>query len=174
MLLFIACLPVSTNAQTPTENGASRASMVLSIVAGIINYTRWPHLGGSLRVCIAGESEHSNHLRGNASSIQTTIGMPVSFQAIQSPENVVAQCNALYVGQTQEAKRFLEHATGQPILSIGEGKELCSMGSMFCLDLSAPGSEVRFAANLDAISRSTVRVNPQVLRLTSRLSRKAP
>ncbi|MDR2164964.1 MAG: YfiR family protein [Zoogloeaceae bacterium] len=181
MLVFTAglsCVP-ATQIHAQAGNGAvpTRASMVLSIVVGIINYTRWPRLGDSLRACLAGESEYFDRLRGLASSVQNIIGIPVSFVAIQGPETLAAQCDLLYVGRVREyeVKKLFEHAAGQPILSIGEGKDLCSQGGMFCLDLNVTDSrEIGFSANLDTISRSKVRVNPQVLRLTSRLNKAAP
>jgi len=65
-------------------------------------------------------------------------------------------------------RQLLSAISGQPVLSIGEHQEFCSLGGMFCLDLNDPKG-VTFSTNLDAISRSKVRINPQVLRLAERL-----
>jgi hypothetical protein len=49
------------------------------------------------------------------------------------------------------------------VLLLGEGADFCSDGGMFCLEPGAGAS--RFGANLDAIARSGLRVNPLVLRI---------
>ena len=147
--------------------------MTLSIVTGIVNYTRWPHLDGKLRICLAGESDYSARITGELpQSIQAAVGMPASISTLQNPEAAVSQCDLVYVGRWKEpyTKQLISAISGQPVLSIGENRDFCSQGGMFCLDLnvSTPG-EISFATNLDAISRSKVRVNPQVLRLAARL-----
>jgi hypothetical protein len=52
----------------------------------------------------------------------------------------------------------------RPVLTIGFDEEFCSLGGMFCLDNSSGKLQIR--ANLDSISRSGMRINPQLLRLT--------
>lgn len=162
-------------ARAAAREDAVRTRMVLSIVNGIIHYTRWPNLGGKLEVCLIGESDYFSLFDRLSAPIQEVVGVPATFVRIKKPEEAVSQCNLIYVGRWKEydTRQLLSTLAGQPILSIGEEREFCSMGGMFCLDLNDPG-EVHFSTNLDAISRSKVRVNPQVLRLAERLKAATP
>ncbi|EPV2641374.1 TPA: YfiR family protein, partial [Escherichia coli] len=49
------------------------------------------------------------------------------------------------------------------LLLIAEQNTECIIGSAFCLIIH--NNDVRFAVNLDALSRSGVKVNPDVLML---------
>ncbi|MBB7467182.1 YfiR family protein, partial [Escherichia coli] len=51
----------------------------------------------------------------------------------------------------------------QALLLIAEQNTECIIGSAFCLIIH--NNDVRFAVNLDALSRSGVKVNPDVLML---------
>jgi len=153
------------------QDDAARTSMVLSIVTGIINYTRWPRLEGTLQICLVGESDYFEISERLSTLIQSVIGASASLTALKNPEEEgVLQCNLVYVGSVKEydTRQLLSSISGQPILSIGEDQDFCSLGGMFCLDLDDPKG-VTFSTNLDAVSRSKVRVNPQVLRLAERL-----
>jgi len=85
------------------QNEAARTNMVLSIVNGIINYTRWPHLEGKLKICLIGESDYFKRLDGLSAAIQTITGVPASFiTTLDNPEEAAEQCNLLYVGHWRE------------------------------------------------------------------------
>jgi hypothetical protein len=62
--------------------------------------------------------------------------------------------------QRQAILKKIKQAT---ILTIGEGDEMCSEGMMFCL--SSTGQNSTLQANLDAIARSGIRINANVLLL---------
>ncbi|RVR11094.1 YfiR family protein, partial [Enterobacter hormaechei] len=52
---------------------------------------------------------------------------------------------------------------GQALLLMSEQNPECVIGSAFCLIIEH--NQVRFSVNLDALARSGVRVNPDVLML---------
>jgi hypothetical protein len=52
------------------------------------------------------------------------------------------------------------------VLSIAGADGGCLMGSLFCI--ASGDTPVTFSANLDAISRSGLRINPKVLFLVHR------
>ncbi|MDR3352480.1 MAG: YfiR family protein [Zoogloeaceae bacterium] len=155
------------------ENGKPMAAV---IVAGVINYTRWPRLGEAIRICFAGKSAHAEEIRQLSPVTQKMKGSPSTFLVLSQEGEVARDCDLVYVGDLpDEEVRTLLKATGNTaILTIGEGKEFCSLGGMFCLEAEPKANSVGFAANLDAISRSQLRVNPQVLRLSSRLRQTPP
>lgn len=77
----------------------------------------------------------------------------------------------LYLGAMARHQRLslLKKIQAETILTIGEGDEFCADGTMFCLDFV--GQKAFLHANLDAIARSGIRVNANVLML---LRHKAP
>lgn len=173
--LIIYCLvavPLASSgwgvhAQDEPEASAGRQLSAAAIVWGIIGYTRWPQPPQPLRLCLVGDSEHGSALHGADDGRRPEYGVSV-HEAVTEVE-AAGQCDVLYVGKLspEQLTALIGMLTGRPVLTIGEERDFCSFGGMFCLD-DRPGRR-SFAANLDAISRSGLRVNPQVLRLTEQL-----
>lgn len=60
-------------------------------------------------------------------------------------------------------QRLIAAVRGNPVVTIAEDDRDCAGGAMFCL-LFAPQT-LSFQLNIDAVSRSTVRIDPRVLRV---------
>jgi hypothetical protein len=140
---------------------------VATAVAGIIGYTRWPAESLPLRLCTLGRSPWVDELLQGAEL--GSAQRPVTVRSSGSTADALRECQAIYVGQLDAAawRALLAAVIGRPVLLLGEGAAFCTDGGMFCLE---PGSQsgpqaVRFNANLDAIARSGLRVNPLVLRI---------
>ena len=75
-------------------------------------------------------------------------------------------CDALYIGDlTLPAMRQVTaRVRGRPVVTIAEADPACRSEAMFCLVFEA--QRLSFQMNLDAISRSSVRVDPRVLRMS--------
>lgn len=141
----------------------SKVQATTRMVLGIISYARWPTQPDSYRVCTKG-----GELLENPASIGDR---PVIVQAlVGNVSQSMPGCNVLYLGNVPASlrKQLLADVQGRSILTISEGDEDCVSGSMFCLGLQA--DNVILQANLDAISRSGIRINPAVLKLTRRKS----
>jgi hypothetical protein len=163
--LWAACLSSAAQADTPTAqpNAAAAPKGVVQVVSGILGYTRWPGDSPAVRLCTLGvgagvdELQRSPELSAGqrSVSVRTASGLPQPWRS----------CDALYLGTLDaEAVRSLLHEmVGRPVLVLGEGTAFCSDGGMFCLEPRT--AAVRFHANLDAIARSGLRVNPLVLRI---------
>jgi len=156
-----------------TQGAASSLELrVAYTVWGIISYTKWPEAKGALRVCLpGGDNLYAGFIRRSADKV--ALGRKIVVRT--TPTDPAGTCDVVYFPAMSlgDAGRALRPLGGSPILTIGEGETFCSAGGMFCL---MPGDEAetetigagRFAANLDATSRSPLRVNPQVLRLSKR------
>lgn len=157
-------------AQTGQQPGIAETTTVgvNALVRGIISYTRWPTPRSRLRLCLVGETEHDAMLRQPVDwfvAEGTLDLLPLEF-----PQLAPEQCDAVYVGRSVDVGQLsalIKSITGEAILSIGEDEGFCSAGGMFCLEQGETGFS--FAANLDAIARSGLKVNPMVLRLTRQL-----
>lgn len=162
LLGAMAC-PTPCLAQAAPAVSPPGPAGVAPVVAGILGYTRWPSEGATLRLCTIGRGAGVDELRG-----PVELGTPqrrVTVSALASPGQAHTVCDALYVAGADAAlaRETLRQLAGQPVLLLGEGAEFCSDGGMFCLEPGA--SPARFGANLDAIARSGLRVNPLVLRI---------
>lgn len=136
-------------------------------VWGILSYTRWPSDPSPVRLCIVGSTAAAVSIRQTADWLET--GRSYVVRDLAPGESTEQRCDIVYVGNLspEETNALLLQIVDAPVLSIGEGSEFCSAGGMFCFE-DHSGS-TRFSANLNAISRSQLRINPQVLRLSKRL-----
>jgi len=134
---------------------------VRTIVSGIVSYTRWPALSGKPNLCIFATSGYVEAL--SADGPDTLPYTPVLIH--DDREAMSAECHALYFGSESPSHQLeLSQAFhARPLLLIAEQNPQCLIGSAFCLIIDS--ARVRFSVNLDVLSRSGVRVNPDVLML---------
>jgi hypothetical protein len=138
----------------------SSAESVASLVGGIISYSRWPTQPRPVRLCLAGSTAHALRI----SDAQRTAGQSLMIRGLAADASP-ADCDVLYLGAMRVGARarMLAVTRGQPIVTIIEDDPDCRSGAMFCL-VPTRGT---FRLNLDAVSRSEVRIDPRVLRIAS-------
>lgn len=141
-----------------------QARSVARIVGGLIGYARWPRPDDGITICTMGTTRFAQRL----SEAGTITRQQVTTRAI-APGSAAApqRCDVLYLGATTPAlqQRAIMAIHGQPVLSIAEDDPDCRSGAMFCL--LTGNHPITFRLNIDAVSRSTIRVDPRVLRLFS-------
>jgi hypothetical protein len=159
----------------PTPPVAVGRIGVTETLLGILGYARWPNESMPLRVCIAGRSTHTDPWLKNGLAALPHRPIVVQALAQDSDASIVAQCDALYIGTMDDtaSRRIFSNVVGYPVLTVSERIPPCAAGAMVCLDASNPMG-VQFEVNLDAVARSGVRVNPQVLRLGRPSGKVAP
>ena len=131
------------------------------MVSGIVSYTRWPALTGPPRLCIFSASRFSAALQeNNATSLPY---LPIIINSKQ--EALISSCDGFYFGSESPTFQIelIDEYPSKALLLIAEQNTECIIGSAFCLIIN--NNNVRFAVNLDALSRSGVKVNPDVLML---------
>ena len=157
LLLALLLTGLPLYAQSMTEEAKS----VRSIVSGIVSYTRWPALSGPPTLCIFSSSRFSSVLTDTTSG--TLPYLPVIVHTEQ--EILVSRCDGFYFGNespTYQVEIKNKYPT-KALLLIAEQNTECVIGSAFCLIIN--DDEVRFSVNMDSLSRSGVRVSPDVLML---------
>lgn len=159
LLSALVCL-LSTFAVAQPEPAATsladqRAKAVTQVVLGILSYARWPVEPAQLRLCVVGPTEYTDDL------------VKGTTQATGRPA-IVSECDAVYIGKLTDDQRarLFTSLVGHPVLSISEGGDQCTVGSLFCLRVS--DNQVSFEVNLDSVARSGVRIHPSVLQLSRR------
>lgn len=176
LVLAWAALPCGAWAQTPVEPTAggtvdaeARSASVAHTVLSILSYVRWPPETGDVSLCIVGPTEYADEL----TRVQA-FGLP-GGRRIQVKRHAAAElptgCEVVYLGMLDDEgwQTVFRRLAGRPALSIGERREQCQAGGMFCLDVRE--RELGFEVNLDSVTRSGLRIHPQVLQLARRKAR---
>ncbi|WP_458129197.1 YfiR family protein [Pseudomonas sp. Z2-11] len=165
-LLCLLSPAIAAQEPTSTTRAEQRAEAVTQVVLGILSYARWPVEPTQLQLCIVGPTQYTDDLvKGTA---QAT-GRPVTVQRLLADHpGIASDCNAVYIGRltNDERSRLFASLIGKPVLSISEGGDQCTVGSLFCLRVG--DEQVSFEVNLDSVARSGVRIHPSVLQLSRR------
>ncbi|MFJ2540865.1 YfiR family protein [Pseudomonas sp. NPDC087614] len=165
-LLWLLAGVAVAQPQTPTGMAEQRARSVTKVVLGILSYARWPVEPAQLRLCVVGPTEYTDDL---VKGTTQATGRPVIVRRLLADNPaIVSECDAVYIGKltADERSRLFTSLIGHPVLSISEGDDQCTVGSLFCLRVG--DDQVAFEVNLDSVARSGVRIHPSVLQLSRR------
>ncbi|UZE24482.1 YfiR family protein [Pseudomonas sp. B21-056] len=154
--------------QDPMSHAQLRAEAVTQVVLGILSYARWPVEPTQLQLCIVGPTQYTDDLvKGTTQATGRTVNVR---RLLADYPGIADECNAVYVGRltADEHTQLFASLIGKPVLSISEGGDQCTVGSLFCLRVG--DEQVAFEVNLDSVARSGVRIHPSVLQLSRRRS----
>jgi hypothetical protein len=154
----LAGMPLGTAA--PGES--AYAGAVARTVKAIIDYTRWPQRHDPLVLCVAGPAQHAAQL----GSIRLADGRQVERRNVAPTAAALGACHVLYIGQLPlPSQRQLTTAVrGKGVLTIAEADP--GNASEAVVALSYQPRSLSFRLNIDAISRSGLRIDPRVLRIS--------
>lgn len=147
----------------PAIPGESRyAGAVVRTVRGMIEYTRWPQRHDPLVLCVAGPTRHAGQLE----SIRLSDGRRVDRRNINATPGALGGCHVLYLGDMAITlqRQLTEAVRGRGVLTIAEADPSNAAEAMFAFTYKPNG--LSFRLNVDAVSRSGLRVDPRVLRLS--------
>lgn len=165
LTLFAALIACSNYSGTAAAQQVDQAiaTRVRTIVSGIVSYTRWPQLQGPPKLCIFSSSPYTATLMHENSNPGTIPYHP--FVVNSAHEALISECDGIYFGKEspQQQLQLIEQYQPRPLLLIAEQNVQCTIGSAFCLNINS--AQVSFSVNLDSLTRSGVRVNPDVLLL---------
>ncbi len=165
-LLCLLAPVVVAQDQATTTRAEQRAESVTQVVLGILSYARWPVEPAQVQLCIVGPTQYTDDL---VKGTTQATGRPVTVQRVLADHpSIATDCNAIYIGRLthDERTRLFASLIGKPVLSISEGGDQCTVGSLFCLRVA--DEQVSFEVNLDSVARSGVRIHPSVLQLSRR------
>lgn len=133
------------------------------IVRSFIDYTRWPSRTDPVTICVVGPAARSGQLDGmTLGDGRRTARKAIGITAVAS-----SGCNVVYMGRVDQraAQAAFASVRGKGVLTIAESDPQCRSQAMFCLLPEA--QSLGFAINIDAVSRSGLRIDPRVLRMAS-------
>lgn len=168
LALFLLMLTSSAFAQDLALGSGDAPTTIPRSVLDIISFARWPTQPDAYRLCVVGHTTYRNDLATDTSTVN---GHPIRWRDLELlGDSMLSACDVVYIGSIADTarKHLLTVATGKPILTIDEEGASCSSGAMFCLRVR--DNRVSLGIDLDAISRSGVRINPNVLLLARRKS----
>jgi len=164
LIVLWACFgaaPLAAETLSATERQQASIA-VMRTVLGILSFVRWPKPNDPLTLCVTGEVQYSSWL---SNELRQSNGQLLQVQRYPTSDLLPMDCSVLYLGKLPLASQqsLFARFLGRPTLLISEADNECSVGHMFCLAVGK--QQVNFIINLDSLSRSTLRVHPNVLKL---------
>ena len=164
---LVACCaaPLFAAADMPlgasSTNGDAYAGAAARTVRAIMEYTRWPQRHDPLVLCVAGPAQHGAQLGG----WRMSDGRQVQRRNIAATPAATADCDVVYIGPlAASVQRQLTAAVrGKGVLTIAEADPANASEAMFVLTYRP--AALSFRLNIDAVSRSGLKVDPRVLRV---------
>ncbi|MBI0439135.1 YfiR family protein [Dickeya dianthicola] len=164
MMLASMLICPSLRAQVPHDDLTQVSDVdVRRTVSGIISYSHWPRLTRLPTLCVFSSAHFLSGLTMPAESQEKRLFNTVT---VKDPlEMFASNCDVVYFGEetVSEQANIASYAVGHPLMTIAEQSPDCHEGSAFCLVFA--GKNVGFSINMEALSRTGVRVNPDVLML---------
>lgn len=158
----LACVALlATAADRASGQDANHEAAVARTVRSLAEFTRWPRPGSALELCVAGPASHAGQLDG----VRLSDGRVIRRRAVAASPAGIAGCELLYIGRLPLTgqRELVAAVRGRGVMTVAEADAECRSGAMFCLTYPARG--ISFRLNVDAVSRSGLRVDPRVLRV---------
>ncbi|MFE8118193.1 YfiR family protein [Brenneria goodwinii] len=161
-LLFAAVVSAKTEPSSiQYEISQVPADRVYQTVAGIISYSYWPIPNKPPTLCVFSSAYFASALTSSATTQKKTIFNSVLLKNINDYSS--SRCDAVYFGKESisEQLTIANQRPAHPLLTIAEQNPECIAGSAFCLIFA--NKKVSFSVNSDSLSRTGIRVSPEVL-----------
>lgn len=131
-------------------------------VRSLVEYTRWPQPPNPVELCVAGPASHA----GQLDAVRLNDGRTLNRRVVTASPAALAGCDVVYIGRVPLAgqRQLTAAVRGRGVMTVAEADPDCRSEAMFCLIYPARG--LSFRLNVDAVSRSGLRVDPRVLRVS--------
>jgi YfiR/HmsC-like len=146
----------------PGADDSPHAGAVVRTIRTLVEYTRWPQPPNPVEVCIAGPASHA----GQLDAVRLGDGRLLQRRAVAASPAALGSCDVVYIGKLPLAgqRQLTAAVRGRGVMTVAEADPECRSEAMFCLIYPAKG--LSFRLNIDAVSRSGLRVDPRVLRVS--------
>jgi hypothetical protein len=145
----------------PSPGGSAYDGAAARTVRGIMEYARWPQRRDPMQLCVVGPALHA----GQLGAFRMADGRQVLRRNVAANVAALAGCDVLYLGQlAAPLQRQLTAAVrGRGVLTIAEADPANASEAMFAFTYQPKA--LSFRLNIDAVSRSGMKIDPRVLRV---------
>lgn len=159
----LAIAPMLAQSAIP-DGDDGPAIAAATIITGILSYSHWPRTSGAVQLCIVGTSALADQL----SDRRLVNDRPLQVRRLEPAAIPDAGCDAIFSGRlpTSNRRAIVAYAADKPVVTLTDDDPQCRSGTMICLRRVRAG--LTFDLNIDAVSRSQVRIDPRVLTLAQR------
>lgn len=166
----LACWPLLAGAALTTPvamtvgaGNAAQSEATARMVRSFIDFTRWPAQPNPVVLCVVGPASNAGQLDG----LSTSDGRRVTRRIVSMSALAGAGCHVAYFGRLDPValRQAVLSVRGKGVLTIAESDPVCRSQTMFCL--KPDRQTLGFAVNIDAVSRSGLKVDPRVLRMAA-------
>jgi len=161
-LMVVVCASVAAPAET-----ASVPALKAAFIYNFAKFAEWQPAvlpdGAPLVLCVADDSKVARALE-EATAGRDTAGHSLLVRRVEL-EGPVRSCHLLYAGGLDErsAAQLVETLKGASVLSVSDFGTFAQLGGS--AHLFVEDGRMRFAVNLDAVSRTGVRLSSRLLSL---------
>ena len=134
---------------------------VSRMVRMFISYTRWPGNAAPSTLCVIGPADHAGGLQTREFAQQSNL----TTRTVSSASVGAVGCDIVYIGRLSldQQRAITDSLRNSATLTIAENDPACRSRAMVCLLFEA--EQLSFRLNVDAVSRSAIRIDPRVLRM---------
>jgi hypothetical protein len=150
------------------RDSAGEYELKAAMLYNLTNFVDWPDSAYpdprlSLHLCVLGKDPFGNALTFTVSNKPASV-KPVSIRYLQS-DREFGGCHILYISSSERgsATQIFSTVNGSGVLTVGEMTQFAAHGGM--IQFSLEDRRVRFDINLDAASRSGLRISSKLLAL---------
>lgn len=163
-MALIAVLASAPHAWALDQN-ASAPALKAAFILNFAKFTEWPALDdGTLVVCVASDEPVATALQ-DLRSTATLDSRTVKIRLLPSSDHALNGCQIVFIGSQNPrlASALLEEAARGAILTVSDAARFAEWGGM--IELFIEKDRMRFAVNVDAVTRSKLRLSSRVLGL---------
>ena len=165
LVLLLQAIPSAVAAQ---KESAGEYELKTAMLYNLTNFVDWPASAypdgrQALSLCILGRDPFGDSLRSTVVSGPGSV-RSVAIRRIQG-EQELAGCHVLYIGSSERktAAQIFASVKSSGVLTVGEMTQFAARGGM--VQFSLEDQRIRFDINLDAVSRSGLKVSSKLLAL---------
>jgi hypothetical protein len=158
----VACLTGGAAAEQSVSAPELKAAFILNFV----KFTEWPAvIDGPVTICVLGDAGIGEALAGLVRG-RTLEAHAVVVRNLPS-DSAVRGCHVIYVNAQASLRLgpILEQAAAACALTVSDAPRFAEGGGM--IGLFVDKGRMKFAVNVDAVSRSKLRVSSRVLSLAT-------
>jgi hypothetical protein len=165
--LIFGQLLIAKAAVAQTDS-AGEYEIKAAMLYNLMQFVEWPSSAYASAqspdvMCVLGWDPFGNSLTSLVSD-KTVDGRPVQIRHVKNDQEVRA-CHVLYISSSERKhlSQILSNLTGASVLTVGEMSQFAERGGM--VQFALEEKQVHFQVNLDAASRSGLKISARLLTL---------